>query len=54
VAFPLVSAGSYGWPLDDAVAVAVETLRGTPTDVEEATLVAFGRRTHQAISDALG
>jgi O-acetyl-ADP-ribose deacetylase (regulator of RNase III) len=54
VAFPLVSAGSYGWPLDDAVSAAVETLRGTPTDVEEATLVAFGRRAHQAISDALG
>jgi O-acetyl-ADP-ribose deacetylase (regulator of RNase III) len=54
VAFPLVSAGSYGWPLDDAVAAAVETLRGTPTDVEEATLVSFGRRTHQAISDAIG
>lgn len=43
VAFPLVSAGIYGWPLHDAVAVAVETLRTAPTRVEEARLVAFDR-----------
>ena len=44
VAFPLVSAGSYGWPLDDAVTAAVDTLRSTATDVAEARLVAFNRR----------
>src|SRR4051794_30794840 len=42
VAFPLISAGAYGWPLDDAVAAALETLAGTPTAVSEARLVAFG------------
>ena len=31
VAFPLVSAGIYGWPLDDAIDAAVQTLRSTPT-----------------------
>jgi len=31
VAFPLVSAGTYGWPKGDAVAAAVDTLRSTPT-----------------------
>lgn len=41
VAFPLVSAGVYGWPLDDAVLAAVETLRDTPTSVTEARMVAF-------------
>ncbi len=41
VAFPLVSAGVYGWPLQDAVDAAVETLVDTPTDVENAWLVAF-------------
>lgn len=41
VAFPLISAGIYGWPRDDAIAAAVETLRDTPTEVEVARLVAF-------------
>ena len=42
VAFPLVSAGAYGWPREDAVAAAVDTLTGTPTDVRSAVIVAFG------------
>jgi O-acetyl-ADP-ribose deacetylase (regulator of RNase III) len=54
VAFPLVSAGVYGWPKDDAIAAAIETLRDTPTDVEEARLVAFGKPTYDAIRAALG
>jgi O-acetyl-ADP-ribose deacetylase (regulator of RNase III) len=49
VAFPLVSAGSYGWPVHDAIDVAVRTLRDTDTRVEEARLVAFGRPTYDAI-----
>ena len=53
IAFPLVSSGIYGWPLEDAIRVAVDTIRATPTDVEEARLVAFGRDTYEAISTAL-
>ena len=53
VAFPLVSAGIYGWPIDDAAAAAVETIRSTPTSVEEVRLVAFGPAAHSALSAAL-
>jgi len=36
IAFPVVSAGAYGWPRSDAVAAAVDTLAGTPTEVRSA------------------
>jgi O-acetyl-ADP-ribose deacetylase (regulator of RNase III) len=54
VAFPLVSAGVYGWPKDDAVRAAVDTLRSTPTAVTEARIVAFGRSSYDEVAAALG
>ena len=53
VAFPLVSAGVYAWPFEDAVAAAVDTLRSTSTRVEEARMVAFGSRTYDALVAAV-
>ena len=53
VAFPLVSAGIYGWPKEDAIAAAVTTLRDTPTRVTESRLVAFDAATYDLISTAL-
>lgn len=53
VAFPLVSAGIYGWPLDDAAAAAVGTLRATHTRVREARMVAFDDRALLALRAAL-
>lgn len=53
VAFPLVSSGIYGWPLDDAIRAAVDTLRATPTRVLESRIVAFGRSTYDAVRAAL-
>ena len=41
VAFPAVSAGIYGWPPDDAAQIAVTTVRGTSSQVEEARFVLF-------------
>jgi O-acetyl-ADP-ribose deacetylase len=54
VAFPLVSVGAYGWPRSDAIAAAVDTLRGTPTSVRSALLVAFGRRAYDEIVGYVG
>ncbi|WP_370890527.1 O-acetyl-ADP-ribose deacetylase [Janibacter sp. GXQ6167] len=53
VAFPLISAGVYGWPLPDAVAVAVETITSTPTKVEEARLVALGDNPFALLREAM-
>jgi O-acetyl-ADP-ribose deacetylase (regulator of RNase III) len=49
VAFPLVSAGVYGWPKDDAIAAPLEVFRAADTQVEEARLVAFDRATYEEI-----
>ena len=53
VSFPLVSAGIYGWPREDAIAVAVQTLRETTSDVEERRLVAYNAAAFAAIEQAL-
>ena len=42
VAFPAVSAGVYGWPMDDAARIAVETVRATDTNVALVRFVLFG------------
>ncbi len=41
VAFPAVSAGIYGWPIDHAADVAVTTVAATETAVEEVRFVLF-------------
>lgn len=46
VAFPLISAGAYGWPREDAIRIALTTLAETPSEVTVATLVLFDAETH--------
>ncbi|WP_236239478.1 O-acetyl-ADP-ribose deacetylase [Streptomyces sp. CC228A] len=53
VAFPAVSTGVYGWPMDDGARIAVETVRGTPTRVEEVTFVLFDTRAYDTFAARL-
>lgn len=57
VAFPAVSAGIYGWPMDDAARIAVETVREAADQVgevvEDVTFVVFGDEAEQAFRAAL-
>jgi O-acetyl-ADP-ribose deacetylase (regulator of RNase III) len=53
VAFPLVSAGVYGWPKADAVDAAVSTLRDTESRVEEARLVVLDEATYDLVAERL-
>jgi O-acetyl-ADP-ribose deacetylase (regulator of RNase III) len=56
VAFPAISTGVYGYPADQAAAIAVETIRSVAatTSVELVTLVAFDDRTRALYADLLG
>jgi O-acetyl-ADP-ribose deacetylase (regulator of RNase III) len=48
VAYPLISAGAFGWPLEDAVGQALAALGAAESAVEEARLVLFGAETFAA------
>ena len=53
VAFPAISTGIYGYPLDAATAIAVRTCRDADTNVDVIRFVAFDDRTLAAYQDAL-
>lgn len=53
IAFPAVSAGIYGWPMDDAARIAVGTVRSTATQVADARFVLFTADIHRAFERAL-
>ncbi|MFI1564764.1 O-acetyl-ADP-ribose deacetylase [Streptomyces sp. NPDC020490] len=50
VAFPAISTGVYRWPLPDAARIAVDTVRTTPTAVEEVRFVLFDGRAYEAFT----
>ncbi|MYS24349.1 MULTISPECIES: O-acetyl-ADP-ribose deacetylase [unclassified Streptomyces] len=41
VAFPAISTGIYGWPMDDGARIAVKTVRETVTSVAEVRFVLY-------------
>jgi len=57
IAFPLISAGAYGWPVDDAIIQARDTIRAA-ANPGVATLVLFAASTftlaQQLVADGLG
>lgn len=53
VAFPLISAGIYGWPKDDAIAAAVDTLSAAESSVEKVRIVAFDATTYNDVATAI-
>ncbi|MDN3258463.1 O-acetyl-ADP-ribose deacetylase [Streptomyces sp. CSDS2] len=50
VAFPAISTGVYRWPMRDAARIAVETVRTTPTAVEEVRFVLFDTYAYEAFA----
>jgi O-acetyl-ADP-ribose deacetylase (regulator of RNase III) len=53
VAFPAISAGAYGWPMDDAARIAVETVRTAETAAEEVRFVLFDEQAYAAFAAQL-
>jgi O-acetyl-ADP-ribose deacetylase len=52
VAFPAISKGVFGYPIDEAAAVAVGAVRKAETAVEEVRFVLFGREAFEAFEQA--
>ncbi len=53
VSFPAISTGIFGYPLDAATDIAVETVRSTPTSVATVRFVCFDHTTLQAYLERL-
>jgi O-acetyl-ADP-ribose deacetylase len=52
VAFPAISTGAFGYPLDEAARVAVEAVRTAETSVREVRFVLFDASAHAAFERA--
>jgi O-acetyl-ADP-ribose deacetylase len=53
VAFPAVSAGIFGWPVDDAARIAVTTVRAVPGTITDVRFVLFTSDAYRAFERVL-
>jgi O-acetyl-ADP-ribose deacetylase (regulator of RNase III) len=53
VAFPAISTGVYGYPVDEAARVAIAAVRGARTAVEHVRFVLFDQTAHRAFEAAM-
>lgn len=53
IAFPLISAGVYGWPREDAIQVAVDTILAAEVQLEDARIVAFDESAFRAVQASI-
>jgi O-acetyl-ADP-ribose deacetylase len=53
LAFPAISTGVYGYPLDEAARVAIAAVRGAETSVEEVRFVLFDELALEAFTQAV-
>jgi O-acetyl-ADP-ribose deacetylase len=53
IAFPAISTGVYGYPLEEAATVAIRTVRDASTHVERVRFVLFGADALATFEDAL-
>ncbi|MFB4294604.1 O-acetyl-ADP-ribose deacetylase [Nonomuraea sp. ATR24] len=54
VAFPAISTGIYGWPLDDGAPIAVAAVRGSDAPVKDVRFVLFDAEAYAAFERELG
>ncbi|MFJ5173553.1 O-acetyl-ADP-ribose deacetylase [Streptomyces griseoviridis] len=54
VAFPAISTGVYGWPMDDGARIALDTVRTARTAVREVRFVLFDDAAHRVFEAAMG
>ncbi len=54
IAFPAISTGVYGYPIELAAGIAVATVRSTATNVERVLFVCFNDATFSAYERAIG
>lgn len=54
VAFPAISTGVYGWPMDDGARIAVATVRAAQTAVDEVRFVLFDKAAYDEFARQVG